>query len=538
MVGTLLCCSCVGGARGSGKAGTHRRTYRPERTGARYGSISSRARGAAPGPSMTLSLGQAILVWYSGLVLIFFFAINSYRLALTVAGFHRALRVFRQVRRADQRRLLRSPLTPPVSVLAPAFNEEATVVENVRSLLSLDYPLFEVVLVNDGSQDGTLCRLIEAFDLKQSPRTFEHTLRCKPIRGIYESPTRPNLVVVDKVNGGRPDALNAGLNLSLYPLFCAVDADSVLAPDALLRLVRPFIDAPGITIAVGGVIGVANGCDIHRAPEVRLPSRPLPLIQILEYLRAFLVGPVGWSTGTNLLALLGAFGLFDKQAVIMAGGHATDSVGENMELLVRMHRHRREQHLPYHIGFIPDSICWTQAPESLRALRHQRANWQRGLLETLLRHRGLIGRPRYGRVGMVALRVPAAPAALGQRDLEPVSREYVSCGLSHVRGVDFSAGSLAGGPGVPAVFPDRRSCSPLVGRGAGKLWLSAAHRVVASPGVRRVPARRPLLERDGTPGGSGHCMTISLRSSSGYVCCNASPPKKSPGPPVHSGAAW
>jgi cellulose synthase/poly-beta-1,6-N-acetylglucosamine synthase-like glycosyltransferase len=352
---------------------------------------------------MTLSLGQTILVWYSGLVLIFFFAINSYCLALTVAGFYRALRVFRQVRRADQRGLLRSPLTPPVSVLAPAFNEEATVVENVRSLLSLDYPLFEVVLVNDGSQDGTLGRLVGAFDLKQSSRTFEHTLHCKSIRGIYESPTRPNLVVVDKVNGGRPDALNAGLNLSLYPLFCAVDADSVLAPDALLRLVRPFIDAPGITIAVGGVIGVANGCDIHRAPQVRLPSRPLPLIQILEYLRAFLVGPLGWSTGNNLLALLGAFGLFDKQAVIMAGGHATDSVGENMELLVRMHRHRREQHLPYRIGFIPDSICWTHAPESLRAVRHQRANSQRGLMETLLRHRGMIGRQRYGRVGMVAL---------------------------------------------------------------------------------------------------------------------------------------
>ena len=346
-----------------------------------------------------------VFAWYAGFVLIFFFAINSYYLVLTIAGFWRTLRVFKEVRRPDQRRLLRSPLTPPVSVLAPAFNEEANVVENVRSLLMLDYPLFEVVLVNDGSSDRTLGRLIDAFDLRRSARSFERTLRCKPIRGVYESPTYPNLVVVDKVNGGKADALNAGLNLSLYPIFCAIDADSILEPDALLRLVRPFVDAPGVTIAAGGVVRVANGCDIHggRVHAVRLPRRALPLIQIVEYLRAFLFGRMGWSTGNSLLVISGAFGLFDKKAAVLAGGYATDSVGEDMELVVRMHRYRRERRQPYRIGFVPDPICWTEAPESLRVLRRQRTRWQRGLIDTLLRHRSMIGRPRYGTVGMVSL---------------------------------------------------------------------------------------------------------------------------------------
>jgi cellulose synthase/poly-beta-1,6-N-acetylglucosamine synthase-like glycosyltransferase len=348
---------------------------------------------------------EAIVAAYANFILIFFFAINSYYLVLTVAGFLRTLQVFREVRRPDQRRLLRSPLTPPVSVLAPAFNEEANVVENVRSLLMLDYPLFEVILINDGSKDRTLGRLVDAFDLRRSARSFERALDSKPIRGVYESPTYPNLVVVDKQNGGKADALNAGLNLSLYPLFCAIDADSILEPDALLRLVRPFVDAPGVTIAAGGVVRVANGCDIHggRVHKVQLPRRALPLVQIVEYLRAFLFGRMGWSTGNSLLVISGAFGLFDKRAAVLAGGYATDSVGEDMELVVRMHRQRRELGRPYRIGFVPDPICWTEVPENFRVLRRQRTRWQRGLIDTLIRHRGMIGRPKYGAVGMVAL---------------------------------------------------------------------------------------------------------------------------------------
>jgi cellulose synthase/poly-beta-1,6-N-acetylglucosamine synthase-like glycosyltransferase len=348
---------------------------------------------------------DAVFVWYAGLMLVFFFAINSYYLVLTVAGFWRTLRAVLEVQQSDQRRLLRSPLTPPVSVLAPAFNEEANVVENVRSLFMLDYPLFEVILINDGSTDNTLATLIETFNLRPIARSFEYPVSCKPIRCVYESAAYPNLVVVDKVNGGKADALNAGLNLALYPLFCAIDADSILEADALLRLVRPFIESPGVTIAAGGVVRVANGCDVRagRVRQVRLVKRPLPLVQIVEYLRAFLFGRMGWSRGNSLLVISGAFGLFDKKVALQAGGYATDTVGEDMELVVRMHRHLHDLKKPYRIGFVPDPICWTEVPESLRVLRRQRTRWHRGLIDTLWRHRQMIGRPRYGMVGMVSL---------------------------------------------------------------------------------------------------------------------------------------
>jgi cellulose synthase/poly-beta-1,6-N-acetylglucosamine synthase-like glycosyltransferase len=348
---------------------------------------------------------EALLAGYAAFMLLYFFAINSYYLVLTIAGFWRTLRTVLEVQRSDHRRLLRSPLTPPVSILVPAFNEEANVVENVRSLLMLDFPLFEVILVNDGSSDRTLEVLIEAFDLKRSARSFEYSVSCKSIREVYESPTHTNLVVVDKVNGGKADALNAGLNLSLYPLFCAIDADSILESDALLRLVRPFIEAPGVTIAAGGVVRVANGCDVKagRVREVRLVRRALPLIQIVEYLRAFLFGRMGWSGSNSLLIISGAFGLFDKRAALVVGGYATDTVGEDMELVVRMHRYLHDRNQPYRVGFVPDSICWTEVPESLRVLRRQRTRWQRGLIDTLWRHRAMMGRPKYGVVGLVSL---------------------------------------------------------------------------------------------------------------------------------------
>ena len=348
---------------------------------------------------------EAVLLWYAGFMLLYLFAINTYYLVLTIAGFWRTLRMVQELQRPDQRRLLRSPLTPPVSVLAPAFNEEASVVDNVSSLLMLDYPLFEVILVNDGSKDATLASLITAFELKPSARSFEYTVPCKRIRGVYESSAYPNLVVVDKVNGGKADALNSGLNLSLYPLFCAIDADSILESDALIRLVRPFLEAPGVTIAAGGVVRVANGCDIRagRVREVKLVRRVLPLIQIVEYLRAFLFGRMGWSRGNSLLVISGAFGLFDKRTAVKAGGYATDTVGEDMELVVRMHRHLHDRQQPYRIGFVADPICWTEVPENLRVLRRQRTRWQRGLIDTIWRHRGMMGRPRYGMVGLVAL---------------------------------------------------------------------------------------------------------------------------------------
>jgi cellulose synthase/poly-beta-1,6-N-acetylglucosamine synthase-like glycosyltransferase len=277
--------------------------------------------------------------------------------------------------------------------------------ENVRSLLMLDYPLFEVILINDGSSDRTLDVLISRFDLRLSERSYERAVACRPIRAIYESAAYPNLVVIDKTNGGKADALNAGLNLALYPLFCGIDADSILEADALLRLVRPFLEAPGITVAAGGVIRVANGCDVRagRVRQVRLVKRLLPLVQIVEYLRAFLFGRMGWAGGNSLLIISGAFGLFERRAALLAGGYTTGTVGEDLELVVKMHRRLREEGRPYRVEFVPDPVCWTEVPESLRVLRRQRTRWHRGLIDTMWRHRAMLGRPRYGIVGLVAM---------------------------------------------------------------------------------------------------------------------------------------
>jgi cellulose synthase/poly-beta-1,6-N-acetylglucosamine synthase-like glycosyltransferase len=322
-----------------------------------------------------------------------------------IVGFLDTRRALHEMQWRDVRRLMRSPLTPPISVIAPAYDEEANIAVSVRSLLMLNYPEHEVIVVNDGSRDATLQVLVERFGLTPIPRSFEYAVPCRPVRAVYESVEHPNLVVVDKENGGKADALNAGLNLALYPLFCAIDADSVLEDDALLRVVRPFVEDPGVTVATGGVIRIANGCGIRggRLVDVRLPRRFLPLVQIVEYLRGFLFGRMGWSAINGLLIISGAFGLFDKRAAVRAGGYAHDTVGEDMELVVRMHRRLREQGVPYRVAFIPDPVCWTEAPESLRVLRRQRNRWHRGLIDTLWRHRAMLGRSRYGAIGLVAM---------------------------------------------------------------------------------------------------------------------------------------
>ena len=241
-----------------------------------------------------------------------------------------------------------SGFEPPVSVLVPAYNEEATIVTSVRSLLQLDYAEFEVVVVNDGSRDATLERLVEAFDLEPFPEAYWRRLPGKPVRGIYASRTHGSLRVVDKENGGKADALNVGINASRYPLFCAIDADSILQRDSLRRVAQPFLEDP-LTIATGGTVRVANGCSVVNGhlEKVDLPGNPLALLQIVEYLRAFLFGRLGWATLNAVLIVSGAFGVFRKEAVIAAGGYREGSMGEDMELIVRMHRTFRLAGKPY-----------------------------------------------------------------------------------------------------------------------------------------------------------------------------------------------
>ncbi|MEA1070927.1 glycosyltransferase [Sphingomonas sp. LY160] len=292
---------------------------------------------------------------------------------------------------------------PPIALLAPAYNEEVTIVESVNSLLALHYPEFEVIVINDGSKDGTLQRLIDHFGVERVERFYDRTVDHQEIRSLYATPRLPRLLVVDKVNGGKSDALNAGINVARSPLFCSIDADSLLESDALLRAVRPFIEKPDEMVAVGGTIRLANGSSIEggRVQKVALPRNFLALVQIVEYLRAFLMARLALSRMQALTVISGAFGLFRRRLVLEVGGYSHGTVGEDMELVIKLHRHMRDKKRPYRIDFIPEPVCWTEAPEDLTILGRQRARWQRGALETLAKHRDMLFNPKYGRIGFL-----------------------------------------------------------------------------------------------------------------------------------------
>jgi cellulose synthase/poly-beta-1,6-N-acetylglucosamine synthase-like glycosyltransferase len=347
-------------------------------------------------------LAWALFVGFNGLVLLYFLAINLFYLATSLHALATLRRYALRVRSLDLSEVLSLGGAPPITLLAPAYNEEATCVEATRSLLNLQYPDYEVVVVNDGSRDHTLARLAEAFQLTPAARFPSAHIPTEAVRGVWRSQVHPNLWVIDKANGGKADALNAGLNHARTPLVCAMDADSLLEREALARIVRPFLEDDR-TVAVGGIIRIANGCTVEagRVTRVAMPRNWLARIQVLEYLRAFLAGRVGWAAVDATMIISGAFGLFRRGAVVAAGGWDRTTVGEDMELIVRLHRHCRERREPYRITFVPDPVAWTECPESLRVLGRQRERWQRGLTETLWRHRGMLFNPRYGRIGMV-----------------------------------------------------------------------------------------------------------------------------------------
>lgn len=294
-------------------------------------------------------------------------------------------------------------LEPPVSILVPAYNEALTINAAIRSLLQIRYSEFEVIVINDGSTDGTLEVLKKNFSLMPFPEAYRNRLPSKDIRTIYRSTSHRNLRVVDKVNGGKADSLNAGINAARYPLYCGVDADSMLHPESLRLLTRPFMEDPR-TVACGGTVRLANGCEVRGGVLVKtgLPHNILALLQIVEYLRAFLFGRLGWSPMNALLIISGAFGLFHKESVVRVGGYRTDTVGEDMELVVRLHRLLRQEKRPYRISFVPDPVCWTEGPEDLRTLKNQRIRWQRGLGQSLRMNRGLLFARNGGLAGWFA----------------------------------------------------------------------------------------------------------------------------------------
>jgi cellulose synthase/poly-beta-1,6-N-acetylglucosamine synthase-like glycosyltransferase len=349
-------------------------------------------------------VGADILRGFTYLALGYFVALTICYLTVTIMSAAQVRRYYRHRSQAALRRTLRSRITPPVTVCVSAYNEAETIVDSVRAMLMLQYPRYEVVLTNDGSTDATLERLIAGFALRRVDQPLRPGIATAAIRGVYRSEPHPNLVVIDKVNGGRSDGLNASINAATSPLICCVDADSILESDGLLAAVRPFIERPA-TVATGGIIRVANGCRVERGhvTQVALPRHPLAMLQTVEYFRAFLAARTGWSAINGLLIISGAFGVFRRTAVVEVGGFASDSIGEDFELCVRLHRTAREQQRRYRLEFVPDPVCWTEVPERLRQLGGQRNRWHRGLIDTLWRHRRMIGNPRYGVVGMLSL---------------------------------------------------------------------------------------------------------------------------------------
>ncbi len=307
----------------------------------------------------------------------------------------------------DLSKVMASPLAPSITIIAPAYNEGLTIVENIRSLMSLQYVNYEVMVVNDGSKDDTLQKMIDAYDLIKIEQEIDPNWKSKPIRGIYKSKHKAfsKLTVIDKENGGKSDALNTGMALSTNTYVGCIDVDCLLLPEALLHVVKSFYQrTEKKVIAVGGVIRVANSCIIDggELEEIRLPKSWLAKFQLLEYTRSFILGRMAWGRIDSLLIISGAFGFFDREIAMAVGGYDTGTVGEDMEIVFKMRRYMHDRKEAYTVEYIPDSLCWTEVPEDLKILLNQRDRWARGNLETLFKHKDMFFNSKYGRLGLVS----------------------------------------------------------------------------------------------------------------------------------------
>lgn len=348
-----------------------------------------------------------ILLFVSNVIALYAVFITSSYVLLGVFSGKEMIGYLRKNSFVDYRKILSSPFAPSLSILAPAYNEALTIVENVKSLMALHYANFEVIILNDGSKDDTLETLIETFSLEKVPFYYAAQIPTKNVRGIYKSKIKSwsKLVVVDKENGGKADAINVGVNVSKNAIFACIDVDCVLEEDALLKMIKPFLEhREKRVIATGGVVRIINSCEIvdGKIKQVNMPKKFLARVQVLEYFRAFLLGRMAWSRLDGLMLISGAFGFFDKEIAIAAGGYDHGTVGEDMELTVRMRKYMEERKIEYKVPFIPDPLCWTEAPDSNQILGRQRNRWTRGTIECLLMHKNLFFNPKYKTLGLLS----------------------------------------------------------------------------------------------------------------------------------------
>lgn len=385
-------------------------------------------------------------------VLVYFIVVNGAYVCLHVAGLFELRDDLRDRRWGPMYDQFASPFLPGIAVVVPAYDEASVIVDNVQSLLNVNYPDVEVVVVNDGSTDGTLDRLREAYDLAEIDADPPVSLPTEPVRAIYRSRDAIDLTVVDKENGGRADALNAGIALTDQRLFCTVDADSIIDPDGLLQVVQPFLEHPEETVASGGTVRVVNGCTVEDGAVTRvdLPTGLLARLQVPEYLRAFYSGRLGYDRFGGTLLLSGAFGVFRTDIVREIGGFATDNITEDFELVMGLHEHLTDAGREHRISFVPDPIVWTEVPTTAAALRNQRSRWYRGLIQTLRHYRHMIGNPAYGRPGWLVLPLFVLAELLGPL-VEGFGYALVGLGLAFgLVSVEFAAAYflLAVGIGV------------------------------------------------------------------------------------------
>jgi len=346
-----------------------------------------------------MNIQDVLVLTLQALIILYFVALNGTYTLFILLSLKEIRRYFYFVTKHDMRALLAGNYYRPLSIVVPAFNEESTIATNVRALLMLKYPEYEVIVVNDGSTDGSLRRLVEKFRLVAIEKPIRLVLNHKKIRKVYLSLDYPNLMVIDKENGGKTDALNAGINASNFPLFCSMDADSILDKEGLLRTGRLFVEDKRV-VAVGGIVRVLNGLEIEKGEIVHIhaPKKSIELFQAVEYTRSFLSGRTSWNLFGSLLILSGTYAVFRKDMVMAVGGYRK-TVGEDMDLVVRLHKHCRENDIPYKVLFVPDPVCHTQVPQDVKSLLKQRSRWHRGLLQSLAHSKEMFGRRRYGSVG-------------------------------------------------------------------------------------------------------------------------------------------
>lgn len=342
---------------------------------------------------------------YYEISFIFFIIANTFYLVITILGWLNA-----KNQHADKLTKIDRYLTPlksikPISILIPCYNEEVGIVESLQSILHFDYPEYELIVCNDGSKDNSMEVLHDAFKLKKIEMYPPHFLKTKEVKAIYRSETYHNLFVIDKVNGGKADALNAAINMSQYPLICCIDADSVVDPHGLLNLAMPFIEDDRV-IATGGTILTAHTLQqtsSYVSIQNNIPFTWLGMIQTVEYIRAFFIGRLGWDYLNCDPIISGAFGLFKKSLVIKVGGYATKTIGEDMELNLRLQSYCKQNRIPHVVKLLPVPVCWTEPPSDMQTLANQRIRWNQGLSESLWIHRNMIFRSWAGSLGMIGL---------------------------------------------------------------------------------------------------------------------------------------